>query len=99
MNTRSESDSIAGVPPGANGSSEHCALPPSVVERSLIEALHGLVLQVAETNHRLIVLADQNAKALEHIAFMIDLVVSIEDDDDDDEGDAASMYLDGTPLS
>lgn len=90
----SESDSAVDAPPGANGSNEPCSLRSNEGEQSLIVEMRVLVRQMAETNIHLMVLADQTSKCLAHIAILLDLVFT-----DEDEADTESTtYLDGTPI-
>lgn len=65
---------------------------PSVAERSLVEAVHALVLQLAENNqqqsqmiHLLSVVVDQNSQL-------------IEDREEQDEEEATRLYMDGSPM-
>jgi hypothetical protein len=89
------SSSGAGVQLAASGSCALCDSAPSEAERSLTVALLALVQQLTETNVHLLTLADQTAKALEHIAFLTDLMSM---DDDEDNAHADRIYLDGTPI-
>lgn len=79
----------------ANGSNAPFNSPPNAADPSLIVALHDLVQQLGETNTHLMVLADQTAKCLAHIAILLDIVLS----DDDEPGTDATTYLDGSPIS
>lgn len=91
---QSESGSNVAAPSGASGSSAPSASPPSEAEPSLIAAMHGLVQQLGETNVHLLMLADQTAKCLAHIALLIDLLASSEEEDETEP----RTYLDGTPI-
>lgn len=92
---RSESGSSVDAPPAGSGSSERCASPPSAAEQSLIEALHGLVRQMESTNAHLLMMASQNSRMMEQIAFLLDLLLRSEQDEEHD----ARVYLDGSPIS
>jgi hypothetical protein len=89
-------DSTVAAPPGANGSNEQCGSPPSAGEQSLAAEMRLLVRELAETNLHLLVLTDQTAKCLAHIAVLLDLLLSDEADDSDRD---ATTYLDGTRIS
>jgi hypothetical protein len=90
----SENDSTVAARVGVNGSSERCASPPSEAEQSLHAAIRNLVQQIGETNAHLMILSDQTARCLAHIALLVDLLLS-----DEDESDTDTMtYLDGRPI-
>lgn len=83
---------IADVPDAEKESSGFSLTLPSVAERSLVEAVHALVLQLAQSNQHqtellrvLTVIAEQNAQLIAELA-------------EDDEEEDARMYLDGSPM-
>jgi hypothetical protein len=78
--------STADAPSAENGSGAPLDSPPSVRELSLSEVVHELLLQMAETNQHLRTMTQQNA-------MLIDLLTG-----DNQDEDAASSYLDGTPI-
>lgn len=87
-----QSDSTADAPDAEKGSSSFSLMLPSVAERSLVEAVHALVLQLAENNqqqsqmiHLLSVVVDQNSQL-------------IEDREEQDEEEATRLYMDGSPM-
>lgn len=83
-----------GAPSGESGSNAPSVSPPSEADLSLIAAMHGLVQQLSETNVHLLMLADQTAKCLAHMALLVDLLASSEEEDEAEPG----TYLDGTPI-
>lgn len=95
MSTPSDSVSTVDARLAESGLNAPCSLPPNEAERSLLEAMHGLVQQLGETNVHLLMLADQTVKCLAHISILIDLLMSSEEEETTD----ARTYLDGTPVS
>lgn len=90
----SENDSNADALSGGSGSSGPCASPPNELAGSLLAEMRALVRELSETNIHLLVLTDQTAKCLAHIAVLLDLMLS-ENDDVDTE---STTYLDGKPI-
>lgn len=90
----SENDSNADALSGGSGSSGPSASPPNELGISLLKEMQGLVRELSETNIHLLVLTDQTAKCLAHIAVLLDLMLA-----DNDEADTESTtYLDGKPI-